>query len=62
MSLSLEDWQTWSVARQVEFLRGLEEKITYYRALHDNTDLWISLDKGSITGDSVYPLSLDMLP
>ena len=62
MSLSLEDWQTWSVGRQVEFLRGLEEKITYYRALHDNTDLWISLDKGPINGDSVYPLSLEMLP
>ncbi len=62
MSLSLEDWQSWPVRRQVEFLRRLEEKITYYRALHDNTDLWISLDKGPVSGDSVFPLPLDMLP
>ncbi len=62
MSLSLEDWQNWPAGQQIEFLRRLEEKITYYRALHDNTDLWISLDKGSISGDSVFPLSLDMLP
>ncbi len=62
MSLSLLDWQNWPAGRQIEFLRSLEEKITYYRALHDNTDLWISLDNGPISGDSVFPLSLDMLP
>ncbi len=62
MSLSLEDWQNWPAGRQIDFLRSLEEKITYYRALHDNTDLWISLDNGPVSGDSVYPLSLDMLP
>ncbi len=62
MSLSLEDWQSWPVRRQVDFLRRLEDKITYYRALHDNTDLWISLDQGPVSGDSVFPLPLDMLP
>ncbi|BAO43158.1 vWA domain-containing protein [Thiolapillus brandeum] len=62
MSLSLDDWQSWPVRRQVDFLRRLEDKIAYYRALHDNTDLWISLDKGPVSGDSVFPLPLDMLP
>lgn len=62
MSLSLEDWQNWPAGQQIEFLRRLEEKTTYYRALHDNTDLWISLNKGPISGDSVFPLSLEMLP
>ena len=62
MNLSLEDWQNWPARRQIEFLRGLEEKIAYYQALHDNTDLWISLDGGPVDGDSVFPLSLDMLP
>jgi hypothetical protein len=62
VSLSLDDWQSWPVRRQVDFLRRLEDKITYYRALHDNTDLWISLDKGPVSGDSVFPLPLDMLP
>jgi len=62
MGISLEDWQSWSASRQIRFLHGLEEKISYYRALHDHTDLWISLDGGSIDGDAVFPVSLEMLP
>ena len=62
MSLSLDDWQSWSVRRQIEFLQGLEEKINYYRNLHDNIDLWVSLRGGSIDGDSVFPVPLEKLP
>ena len=62
MNLSLEDWQNWPARRQIEFLRRLEEKIAYYQALHDNTDLWISLDGGPVDCDAVYPLALEMLP
>lgn len=62
MSLSLQDWEDWSAKRQLEFVNGLESKIRYYQALHDHTDLWISLDGGPVDGDSVYPVRLDMLP
>ena len=62
MDLSLEDWETWPARRQIEFLHRLEEKISYYRALHDHTDLWISLDGGPVDGDSVFPVALEMLP
>ncbi|MCB1802163.1 MAG: VWA domain-containing protein [Gammaproteobacteria bacterium] len=62
MSLSLEDWETWPARRQIEFLHRLEDKITYYRALHDHTDLWVSLDGGAVDGDSVFPVALEMLP
>ena len=62
MGLSLDDWQSWSTLRQVAFLNRLEEKISYYRALHDHTDLWVSLDDGPVSGDSVYPIPLEMLP
>ncbi|MGV6825763.1 MAG: vWA domain-containing protein [bacterium] len=62
MQLSLDEWQSWPAQKQVAFLHRLEEKIRYYRALHDHTDLWVSLDNGPIDGDSVFPLSLDMLP
>ena len=62
MQLSLQDWESWPARRQIDFLRRLEEKIAYYQALHDNTDLWISLDGGPVDGDSVYPVPLDMLP
>ncbi len=62
MTLSLEDWESWPAAQQIAFLGRLEEKIGYYRALHDHTDLWVSLDGGSVDGDSVFPVALDMLP
>jgi len=62
MNLSLEDWQTWPARQQIEFVNRLEEKINYYRALHDHTDLWVSLDGGPVDGDSVFTLALDMLP
>jgi hypothetical protein len=62
MGLSLEDWQSWPTRQQVTFLNRLEEKVNYYRALHDHTDLWVSLDGGPIGGDSVFPVPLEMLP
>ena len=62
MNLSLEDWAEWPAAQQIDFLRRLEQKITYYQTLHDHTDLWISLDQGPIDGDAVFPLPLEMLP
>ena len=62
MGLSLDDWQSWSTQEQIAFLNRLEEKVAYYRALHDHTDLWISLDGGPVGGDSVYPIELEQLP
>jgi serine/threonine-protein kinase PpkA len=62
MNLSLDDWQSWSTQQQIAFLHRLEEKVSYYRALHDHTDLWVSLDGGAVSGDSVYPIELDQLP
>jgi hypothetical protein len=62
MNVSLEDWQSWSAGEQIRFINSLEAKISYYRALHDQTDLWVSLDGGPIDGDSVFPISLEMLP
>jgi hypothetical protein len=62
MQLSLDDWQSWSTKEQVAFLHRLEEKVSYYRALHDHTDLWVSLDGGAVSGDSVFPVPLELLP
>jgi hypothetical protein len=62
MDLSLEGWEDWPARRQLELLHRLENKIRYYQALHDHTDLWISLGGGPVTGDSVFPVPLEMLP
>ncbi len=62
MNVSLEDWQSWSAKRQEEFLKRLQDKINYYQKIHDNVDLWVSLDGEAIDGDAVYALPLEMLP
>jgi len=62
LGLSLDDWQSWSTRQQVAFVTRLEDKIEYYRALHDHTDLWVSLDNGPVDGDSVFPVPLEVLP
>lgn len=62
MGMSLDDWQSWSTQEQIAFVNRLEDKVSYYRALHDHTDLWISLDGGPVSGDSVYPIKLEQLP
>ena len=62
MSLSLETWEDWPAKQQLKFLHRLESKINYYQVIHDNTDLWISLDGGPVDGDSVFPIALEMLP
>jgi hypothetical protein len=62
MDLSLDGWEEWPAARQLEFVNNLENKMSYYRALHDHTDLWVSLGGGAVSGDSVFPVPLEMLP
>ncbi len=62
MGLSLEDWENWSAKQQLEFTHRLESKVSYYQALHDHTDLWVSPGGGPVTGDSVFPILLEMLP
>lgn len=62
INLSLDDWQSWPARQQIRFINQLEEKISYYKALHDHTDLWTSLDEGPVDGDAVFPMPLEMLP
>jgi len=62
MNLDLGSWQQWTAQQQFEFINSLDGKVAYYRALHDNLDLWVSLDGGPVDGDSVYPLLLEALP
>ncbi len=62
MDLDLGTWRQWTAQEQFEFINQLDSKVAYYRALHDNLDLWVSLDGGPVDGDSVYPLLLEALP
>ncbi len=62
MNLTIESWEEWSAKVQIEFMNRLESKITYYQTLHDHTDLWVTPGGGSISGNSVFPVALDLLP
>lgn len=62
MNLDLSIWEQWPAQRQFEFINQLDGKVAYYRALHNNVDLWVSLDGGPVDGDSIYPLLLEALP
>ena len=62
MNLTLESWEEWSAKVQIEFMNRLESKINYYQTLHDHTDLWVTPGGGPVTGNSVFPVALDLLP
>ena len=62
MGLTLETWEEWSAKVQIEFMHRLESKINYYQALHDHTDLWVTPGGGSVNGNSVFPVALELLP
>ena len=50
MYLDLSIWEQWPAQRQFEFVNQLDSKVAYYRALHDNIDLWVSLDGEAVDG------------
>ncbi|RLA14868.1 MAG: VWA domain-containing protein [Gammaproteobacteria bacterium] len=62
MDLTIESWEEWSAKVQIEFMNRLDSKISYYQTLHDHTDLWVTPGGGPVTGSSVFPVSLDLLP
>lgn len=62
MAMSNDLWDSWSVDEQDEFLAELEAKIMAYKAIHDEPDGWIGLNKADDPDDHVYPISLDLLP
>ncbi len=62
MKLSLQDWESWPAKQQLELVNRLEEKIAWYKSLHNNVDFWYTPGGGSVNGNSVYPININMLP
>jgi serine/threonine-protein kinase PpkA len=62
MQITEDDWLSWSISQQREFLDEVEEKIVLYRELHDDTDRWVALDEGRVQGDADTSIPLDVLP
>jgi len=57
-----ESWLAMGAGERQEVIDDIEAKIQLYQDIHDNQDLWVTLDDGRIKGDAVYPVSLTDLP
>ncbi|VAX09147.1 PpkA [hydrothermal vent metagenome] len=61
-TIDQESWLAMGAGERQELIDDIEAKIQLYQDIHDNQDLWITLDDGRIKGDAVYPVSLTDLP
>lgn len=57
-----ESWLAMGAGERQEIIDDIEAKIQLYQDIHDDQDLWVSLDDGHSKGDAVYPLLLSDLP
>ncbi len=62
MEITEDDWLSWSLGQQREFLDELRSKIRLYEDFNDEVSLWVALDDGRVPGDAVYPVPLIALP
>ena len=47
---------------QDQFLRGVESKLRFYQAIHDNSENWQALNEGDDRDNWVASVPLDELP
>jgi hypothetical protein len=62
MSMNNELWTSWSPDEQDQFMNELVSLTEAYRKFHDNPEGWVRLNEGADADESVYPISLHMLP
>ena len=61
-SIDRDTWLALGAGERQELLDEVEAKIQLFQDIHDNQDLWVELDDGTVKGDLVYPISLLDLP
>jgi serine/threonine-protein kinase PpkA len=57
-----DSWLAMGAGERQEVIDDIEAKIQLYQDIHDDQDLWITLDDGHVKGDAVYPVLLSDLP
>lgn len=62
LAMSEEQFASLSEGEGIKLDKGLLERVAYYEAVNSNTDGWITLNEEGGEDDTVYPLSLNMLP
>ncbi len=61
-SIDRDTWLALGAGERQELLDEIEAKIQLFQDIHDDQDLWVELDDGTVKGDLVYPISLLDLP
>ena len=62
MEMNNELWESFGPDEQNAFLTSIESKINAYKAIHDDSSLWIPLNEGDDADDYVAAVSLELLP
>lgn len=62
MEMNNELWESFGPDEQNAFLTSIESKINAYKAIHDDSSLWIPLNEGDDASDYVAAVSLELLP
>lgn len=57
-----ESWLAMGAGERQEIIDDIEAKIQLYQDIHDDPDLWVTLDDDHSKGDAFYPLLLSDLP
>lgn len=61
LRLNRQTWLDWGQTGQLEFIIELEDKLTIYDRIYQDTDNWVDLGAGD-PGLAVYPVPLRYLP
>jgi serine/threonine-protein kinase PpkA len=61
MEKSADWWGTQTAEQQGEFIKSLEAKLAYYRAINEDPSMWKPLNKDAEAGDYVTAISLSQL-
>ena len=62
MDMNNNLWASWGPDEQNSFLNSIEAKVKAYTSLHDNPEIWVSLNSGDDPSEYVAPVPLDLLP
>ena len=62
MDMNNESWRNMSPDAQDQFLRGVESKLRFYQAIHDNSEKWQALNEGDDRDNWDAGVPLDLLP
>ncbi len=62
MDMNNDLWASWGPDEQDYFLSRIEAKVSAYKSLHDDPDVWVQVNQGDDPSEFVAPIPLELLP